>query len=356
MPEKELRRLQSVHRFLKLDLKVREELQKIIQQLIVLCDVPVAMITLMDDKSQFIQCSIGTDLEEVPLEQTFCQHAIVQYEFLQIEDTRIDSRTASNPFVVYPPFVRFYAGMPLTTDEGLNVGTICIFDTQPRKLDDAESKMIKAMARQVINLMEFEASLLLLKKQYVLSRQNSITMRSYFESSASCHLLLDKEMKILAFNKAIIDITYSHQHIYLREGDHILQLVDSSFRDEFITCFNAALKGKTSRTDIDVAYSLGRIHWYINFSPATDANGEVIGVSFNAIDITEDTIQQEQVRERERSLREIARIQFQEIYSAGNLVVNFMNCFLQEEHNLQREEFLLLAEAVEELKLFLNSK
>lgn len=97
---------------------------------------------------------------ETPREQAFCAHAILQPdETLEVADARLDTRFAHNPLVTGAPHVRFYAGSPLVTPEGLALGTICIIDHQPRRITDTERSALQALSRQVVSQLELRKQL-----------------------------------------------------------------------------------------------------------------------------------------------------------------------------------------------------
>ncbi len=85
----------------------------------------------------------------------FCSHAILRDEIFEVCDSSADARFADNPLVTGAPRVIFYAGAPLATPAGQKVGTLCVIDHRPRKLDDHQRNCLRAIARQVVSLMEF---------------------------------------------------------------------------------------------------------------------------------------------------------------------------------------------------------
>lgn len=94
---------------------------------------PVAQITLLEEYRQFIKTSIGFDIKEAPTQTSFCAYTISSGEDVTIiKDTHLDDIFKFSPFVVEPPYVRFYAGCPVKF-KGQKVGTLCIYDFEPRQ-------------------------------------------------------------------------------------------------------------------------------------------------------------------------------------------------------------------------------
>src|SRR5690606_34320077 len=112
-----------------------------------LFDVPIALVSLVDTNRQWFKSSAGLDASETPREVSFCGHAILQDEILEVCDAERDERFHDNPLVTDAPGIRFYAGHPLGLDDGSKLGTLCLLDTRPRKLNDEERELLRDLAR-----------------------------------------------------------------------------------------------------------------------------------------------------------------------------------------------------------------
>lgn len=118
-------------------------------------DVPMASISLIDDKRQWFKSAVGLDERETPRDIAFCAHIIENREIMVVEDTATDARFDCNPLVTGPPYIKFYAGCPLMTNAGVILGTLWIGDTQRRpRLSDDQIDRLASMADIAMSEME----------------------------------------------------------------------------------------------------------------------------------------------------------------------------------------------------------
>lgn len=150
----EHQRLDALARYAILDTPRERDFDDIVFLAAQICDAPTALISLVDDRRQWFKAATGFEIAETVREIAFCAHAIAETETLVIEDARLDARFAQNPLVTGDPHVRFYAGAQLLTPDGLALGTLCVLDSRPRGLPDAQRLALEALARQVVSLLE----------------------------------------------------------------------------------------------------------------------------------------------------------------------------------------------------------
>jgi two-component sensor histidine kinase len=124
-----------------------------------ICGVPIALVSLVDDRRQWFKAAIGLDVKETPREVAFCAHAIQQPGLFTVDDATQDARFANNPLVTDHPNLRFYTGAPLITAEGLPLGTLCVLDTKPGHLTDDQRFALETLARQVVVQLELRRTI-----------------------------------------------------------------------------------------------------------------------------------------------------------------------------------------------------
>jgi len=117
-------------------------------------DVPIAAISLIDDHRQWFKSCIGLEVDETPRELSFCTHTIQEPDSMSVSDTTLDGRFAQNPFVVGAPYIRSYAGVPLCTPDGYNIGSLCALDVQPRTFTRDQVQLLSGLSSLVIEELE----------------------------------------------------------------------------------------------------------------------------------------------------------------------------------------------------------
>jgi diguanylate cyclase (GGDEF)-like protein len=116
--------------------------------------VPIALVTLIDRNRQWIKSRQGLDVTETPRDVSFCTHTIQHAEPMIVADALLDPRFADNPLVLGAPFIRSYAGVPLTSPDGYNLGALCAIDVVPRQFKPAQIAILESFAALVVDEVE----------------------------------------------------------------------------------------------------------------------------------------------------------------------------------------------------------
>ncbi len=137
-----------------LDTLQEKEFDDVARLVSAICEVPFALISLVDEDRQWFKAHQGTGLDQTPRDISFCAHALGQETLLLVPDAASDERFAANPLVTDGPQVRFYAGAPLLTPGGEVLGTLCALDTKPRTLTGEQQEALMILSRQVMAQLE----------------------------------------------------------------------------------------------------------------------------------------------------------------------------------------------------------
>jgi len=149
-PPNESDRLASLGQYEILDTPAEREFNDLAFLAAHICQTPIAMVSLIDEKRQWFKAAVGLDLAETSRDTAFCAYTILQPgEILEVKDAQTDERFADNPFVRSDPHIRFYAGAPLLAADGQAIGTLCVMDRKPRSMTAEQIAALAALSRAV---------------------------------------------------------------------------------------------------------------------------------------------------------------------------------------------------------------
>ena len=159
IPDNEAERLAALHALGVLDTLPEERIDRFARLARHGMNVPIALVSLIDEDRQWFKSSQGLDVTETPRELSFCGHAILNGDIFIIPDAQKDPRFHDNPYVTGEPHVRFYAGMPIRLNSGHVVGTLCIMDHVPRNIDSNNIATLKDLADCVASELQNQSTL-----------------------------------------------------------------------------------------------------------------------------------------------------------------------------------------------------
>lgn len=149
LPIDETTRLRSLQSLRILDTEAEERYDRITRMAKRLFGVEICLVSLVDADRQWFKSKQGLDACETSREISFCGHAILEPDVLIVSDALEDERFADNPLVTDAPFIRFYAGCPISDPNGYRVGTLCLIDSAPRAMAPDEVETLRDMAAMV---------------------------------------------------------------------------------------------------------------------------------------------------------------------------------------------------------------
>lgn len=154
IPENEQLRLQALHGYNILDTFPEGKFDDITKLISQICEVPIAYISLIDANRQWFKSRVGLRFEELPRDISFSQYTLLGQDIFEVCDTHESEIFRENQLVLNSPYIRFYAGMPLTTPEGYNIGALVVVDDVPKKLTEVQRLALNTLAKHVITHLE----------------------------------------------------------------------------------------------------------------------------------------------------------------------------------------------------------
>jgi PAS domain S-box-containing protein len=211
IPTNEAERLAALHRYKILDTPPEAAFDRITKLAARLFDIPIALISLVDESRAWFKSCVGFGAQEVPRDNTLCSFAVLTDEPLIVPDTRLDDRFACNPFVQAEPGVRFYAGAPLLSHDGFNLGTLCLLDGQPRDLLTTEQQAtLVDLAAMVVDELELR-----LAAHRIAQIDAALRFITQSVATVTGGAFLDALVQHFA---TVLDVNYAY--VGLVEGDH----------------------------------------------------------------------------------------------------------------------------------------
>lgn len=224
IPQNEKERLEALLTYQILDTSPEKDFDDIVLLASEICKTPISTITLIDKDRQWFKSKIGLEFNEDPREITFCAHTInYPNETLIVENALNDLRFSENPLVTGFPNIRYYAGVPLVNPEGFALGSLCVIDKEPRKLNDFQIMALEKLANQVINLLELR------RKNFLLIENHNSLLSKYRDleqfASVVSHDLKSPLNNIMMLTKLLKENNHSQLD---EQGNQMLDYIFTS--------------------------------------------------------------------------------------------------------------------------------
>jgi len=152
--EYEEARLKALYSYNVLDTLPEEEFDRITRLASYICGTEIALISLIDKDRQWFKSKVGLLVDETPRDMAFCQYVVMDGKVMEVENASVDERFKDNPLVLGDPNIRFYAGAPLQTEDGLSIGTLCVINSKPMSLTSFEKECLQDLSKLVMERLE----------------------------------------------------------------------------------------------------------------------------------------------------------------------------------------------------------
>ena len=314
----ESERLAALRRYGILDIPAEADFDDFTRLASQICGTPIATITLVDAARQWFNSNIGLEASDTPRDISFCGHAIAGNEILEVPNTLEDERFRDNPLVIGGPKVRFYAGAPLITPDGLNIGALCVLDRTPHHLTPEQREMLTLLSHQVVHLLELrlagrrikwlnESLERLVTERTEELRESEERFRTLAEQGSEVFWFVGlNPERILYVSPAVERIWGLPTGRFYQDSRIWITSLHTDDQARVARAYEAALSGQSARfeTEYRVIRPDGSMRWVMDSgTPIRNADGEIIRIGGMAKDITERKQVEAQLAEFAEELR-----------------------------------------------------
>lgn len=230
-PPEETNRLAALKSYNILDSLPEADYDDLTRLAATICQTPIALISLVDDRRQWFKSHHGLSIQETPREFAFCAHNIIDpFTPLIVHDAGQDERFAHNPLVTGEPHIVFYAGEPLVDANGLALGSLCVIDNQDKQLTADQLGALKILAKQVVNLLELRKTNQRLTDSEAQYRHQNIQLEQ--QAQARIRSLEEANQDLLRSNENLQQFAYIASHD-LQEPLRKIQLLSTHLQTKY---------------------------------------------------------------------------------------------------------------------------
>lgn len=240
----------------------------------------------------------------------------------------------------------------VSISRNIQKGLSAIIEAASRFASGALDQRVEVYSRDEIGVVatSFNTMAEQLKTTVARLQESQTMLRSFFESTRTCHVLMDTALNAITFNKAAADFGRKYYRIELAQGTPVQKWVHPDRLTGFVKSCKAAMGGALVELETPVSYDNGETLWWsLVFEAARNPAGEVIGVSYHATDITQRICQQKEINAQHDSLERIAYIQSHEMRRPVASIIGLVDLLEQDDATANSQELPMLKKAVQEL-------
>jgi len=306
-PLDEAGRLAALRRLELMDTAAEPEFDELVEIAAAICETPMSLITLLDERRQWFKASVGMKVQETSREVAFCDHTIRQPDVMLVEDAENDPRFRDNPLVTGEMHLRFYAGVPVSSPDGYRLGSLCVLDRVPRKLTATQLMALQVLGKQAnarLDLREqrraLEQALAAAETARVALAVSESRFKTFMDSGPFLSYLKDREGRYVFYNQ------FASEHYGIGPTDWLNKTDMELFPAEIAATFRAndntvISSGKILVVEERTVDANGGVTIWRSYKfPVADGASVLVGGI--SVDITHEA---QQTRALQRSQREL---------------------------------------------------
>jgi diguanylate cyclase (GGDEF)-like protein len=295
------------------------EFDELVEIAAAICGAPMSLVSLIDDRREWFKAALGVDATETARELSFGTFAIQQDDIFTVEDATLDDRFRDNPLVTGAFGLRFYAGFPVSSPDGFHLGSLCVLDRKPHRLNRVQQAALRTLARQVNARIEMRMQRLALERALATAQEAQTKLsasdrrfKAFMDSGPFLSYIKDSQGRLVFYNQPFADrfgvslrewIGREDEDRYPTETAAIIRMHDR----EVLDTLEPHVYLETTRNSDD-----SWAHWRSYRFPCPDNNGKMLlgGIS---IEVTAELLLETELRryraaleEANRQLRELA--------------------------------------------------
>ena len=310
-PPGELRRLCTLQSTGILDTPAEQEFDEIVALAAAICEVPISLISLVDADRQWFKAKTGLEVTQTPINSSFCAHAIRCDDLMIVHDAALDDRFAANPLVTGDPGIRFYAGFPLSAEDGSNIGTLCVIDRVPRVLTSLQQTALRVLGRQAMTRIQYKMRMAalaaaLLEKERIAAELESSEIRfgAFLEALPAAAFIKDETGRMLFCNHAMTRGFDATPDQWIGKTD--AEIWPPEMADIFRAKDLAVLQtGQAIRFDDEIIGPDSKTSsWDVSMFPFTDSQKRRF-IAAIAIDVTQERQAKQALRQSRQQMRDL---------------------------------------------------
>ena len=216
------------------------EFHHLIELAKVVTGLPVGLINFIDAHHLWPISQSGSNLQVMPLQNTPCQYTIIKQEYFEVKDLSSHEVLKEMDYVKGPPHYKYYFGVPLTTLDGINMGSLCLFDTQIKELNETQIRLLGILAKEVIAKIE------------AIKAQNDLR-KAFFEYRASQRSIANDLRNTLTGIIGLSDVLIEQfEELEKEETKDYNQLINNSSKSILSMLDDIIINQKMEETDTNI--------------------------------------------------------------------------------------------------------